>query len=131
MGTSSKVKTRQTKFEPLDLSEMKFNFVIYAQTKETLTPEQAHVLLQDLPKEVRIDIEQKTLRGCSRSTHCTLRGCSRSTHCKHPGSARNWKDRNRCKYGSVVRENTPKQKMHSGFTNEWSQRESSTRMRES
>ena len=120
MGTSSKVKTRQTKFEPLDLSEMKFNFVIYAQTKETLTPEQAHVLLQDLPKEVRIDIEQKTLRGCSRSTHC-----------KHPGSARNWKDRNRCKYGSVVRENTPKQKMHSGFTNEWSQRESSTRMRES
>ena len=47
LDTSSEVKTSSTKFEPLDLSEMRMNFVIYAQTKETLTPEQAHVLLQD------------------------------------------------------------------------------------
>ena len=60
MGTSTEVKTRQAKFEPLDLYEIKLNFVIYAQTKETLTPEQAHVLLQDLPKEVRRNKEQKT-----------------------------------------------------------------------
>ena len=39
---------------------MKLNFVIYAQTKETLTSEQAHVLLQDLPKEVRRNQEEKT-----------------------------------------------------------------------
>ena len=39
---------------------MKLNFVIYAQTKETLTPQQAHVLLQDLTKEVMMNQEQKT-----------------------------------------------------------------------
>ena len=77
LGPSSEIKTRQTIFEPLDLSEMKLNFSIYAQAKETFTPKQAHALLQDLLKEVRMNLEQK------RTSH----GCLRSIHCQYPGSA--------------------------------------------
>ena len=59
VGGPSKPKVIRDKLQPLSLAEMRRNFMAYASTTKHISPEQAHELLKNPPRKVKLNPEQK------------------------------------------------------------------------